>query len=130
LAISYKIEKREMESVESDEQIKEDSSSSSESEQERWTETKQRPKPKKTKKKKGWKTDLWTRVFDGYLDLDEEVPEYKVMQDKNLKLTKSKKRKDPSFDNWQLIFDAEGFNTEHKPLLLADYTLDDNEVRN
>jgi hypothetical protein len=63
-----------MELDESDEQIQEDSSQPSESEQERWTETKRRPKAKDTKRKNDKEKELWTRVFHGYLDIDEEVP--------------------------------------------------------
>jgi hypothetical protein len=49
--------------------------------------------------------------------------------DKKMKMNKTKERKNAEQEEWTKFFDAEAFNKEHKPLLVANYGLDEKTIK-
>jgi hypothetical protein len=49
-------------------------------------------------------------VFEGYSDLQEDVPTHKIIKDKAHKIPKKKRKERTDRESWRVLFDAEAFN--------------------
>jgi hypothetical protein len=57
------------------------------------------------------------------------VPQHQIAVDKKMKMNKTKERRNADPVEWTKIFDADAFNKEHKPLLVTNYAMDENAIK-